>query len=261
MGSNSKISNRNISNFKISCSGNAYILYDAGILANPVVALFDRDYHINRQAQQNNSAQSVISAETGIGRARVIYFELENKTLVLKHYLRGGIPASITKDRYLWSGLEKTRAFKEWRLLKKMQMLNLPVPSAVAAHVKKGFFTYQADLITEEIKGAKTLADILSNTALDETGWSEIGACIKKFHHHDIYHADLNARNILITDADEIYLIDFDNCYVRVSSETWKTANLARLKRSLLKFKRNQESFNFDEVSWTALLQGYSELA
>lgn len=254
MGSNSKISNR-----KISSSGNAYILYDADIIANPVVALFDPDYHTNRQAQQNNSAQLLIS-EPGIGRAKVVYFELENKTLVLKHYLRGGIPASITKDRYLWSGLEKTRAFKEWRLLKKMQTLNLPVPTAVAAHVKKGFFTYQADLITEEIKDAKTLADILSKAALDEAGWSEIGACIKMFHQHDIYHADLNARNILITDADEIYLIDFDNCYVRVSSETWKMANLARLKRSLLKFKRSEEIFNFDEVCWSALVLGYNSV-
>ncbi|MDT8282659.1 MAG: 3-deoxy-D-manno-octulosonic acid kinase [Gammaproteobacteria bacterium] len=258
LGSNSQISNRKISHLKISSSGDSYILYDADILDDPTVALFDSDYHINRQVQQNNSAQPGNSAETGMGRARVIYFELENKSLVLKHYLRGGLAASLTKDRYLWSGLEKTRAFKECRLLKKMQALDLPVPSAVAAHVKKGLLTYQADLITEEINDAVTLADILGRTVLDETGWRKIGACIKNFHHHDIYHADLNARNILITDAGGTYLIDFDNSYIRAASETWKMANLARLKRSLVKFKRNQETFNFDEASWSALVQGYN---
>ena len=248
-------------NFKISKSGNSYVLYDTDIIAQPEVELFDRDYHINRQARQNNSTSSVASGETGqgkgIGRAKVVYFELQNKALVLKHYFRGGLPAVISKDSYLWLGLEKTRAFKEWRLLKNMQALNLPVPTAVTAHVRKGLFTYQADLITEEIKDTRTIADILNEERFSDESWFELGVCIKKFHHHDIYHSDLNARNILVSNAGDIYLIDFDNSYLRVSSETWKRANLVRLKRSLLKFKHNQQSFNFDENGWSALLRGY----
>ncbi len=244
-------------NFKISKSGNSYILYDGDIITQPEVELFDRDYHINRQARQNNSAPSTSSKESGIGRAKVIYFTFENKALVLKHYFRGGLPALISKDRYLCFGFEKNRAFRELRLLKKMQMLNLPVPSVVAAHVEKSLLTCRVDLITEEIKNAKTLADVLNKEALDKDIWSEIGTTIKKFHHHDIYHSDLNARNILIANESEISLIDFDNSYIRTSSETWKRANLVRLKRSLLKFKRNQPSFNFEEDDWSALLYGY----
>ena len=248
-------------NFKISKSGNSYILYDADLIAKPDMELFDGDYHINRQAQQNNSALSPVTNETGskmgIGRAKVIYFELEDRALVLKHYFRGGLPAAISKDSYLWSGIERSRAFKEWRLLKKMQTLDLPVPTAVAAHVKKGLIAYQADLITEEIKSTKTLADVLCERAFAKDGWFELGACIKKFHHHGVYHSDLNARNILVTDLGDIYLIDFDNSYLRVSSETWKRGNLVRLKRSLLKFKRNTAGFNFNEDDWSALLRGY----
>jgi 3-deoxy-D-manno-octulosonic acid kinase len=244
-------------NFKISRSGNSYILYDADIIAKPGVELFDRDYHINQQSQQNNSIPSTSSKQAGIGRAKVVYFTFEDKALVLKHYFRGGLPALISKDSYLCFGFEKNRAFRELRLLKKMQMLNLPVPSVVAAHVEKKLLTCRVDLITEEIKNARTLADVLNEKVFAKDVWSDIGAVIKKFHHQDIYHSDLNARNILIANVSEIFLIDFDNSYIRTSSETWKRANLVRLKRSLLKFKRNQPDFNFDDGDWSALIDGY----
>ena len=252
-------------NYKISKTGNAYILYDGAIIAEPALQIFDADYHTNKQAQQNNSTAGAASGKTGIGRARVVYFTHDDKALVLKHYYRGGAVASLLKDRYLGFSVVKTRAFKEWRLLKKMQQLGLPVPRAVAAHVKKSLLFYTADLITEEIKQARTLADILSETRIDAAQWQKIGDCIRSFHQHDVYHADLNARNILLTGVDsgiaggmgEVYLIDFDNSGFRSGSGSWKMANLARLKRSLLKFKRNDAGFNFDEADWSALLAGY----
>jgi 3-deoxy-D-manno-octulosonic acid kinase len=248
-------------NYKISKTGNSYVLYDAAIIAEPALQIFDADYHTNKDTQQNNSPARVASGNTGIGRARVIYFTLDDRALVLKHYYRGGAVASLLKDRYLGFSVLKSRAFKEWRLLKKMQQLGLPVPQAVAAHVKKSLFFYSADLITEEIKDAKTLSDILSEGTLGAAQWQKIGACINAFHQHDVYHADLNARNILLSgvpaETGDVYLIDFDNSGFRIGNSSWKIANLARLKRSLLKFKRNDAGFNFDEADWSALLIGY----
>jgi len=242
------------SQFKIKKTGGSYILYDAGIIAEPTVALFDRDYHTNQHTRQNNSS---LQTEAGIGRAKVVYFPYEGKTFVLKHYYRGGAVASVLKDQYLGFNVEKSRAFKEWRLLNKMRELGLPVPVAVAAHVERDRFFYRADLITEKIEDTKTLADVLTTQVMTAGQWQKIGACIKRFHHHDIYHADLNARNILLSGSGDVYLIDFDNSYFRVDSAKWKMANLARLKRSLLKFKKNTSGFNFDEDNWTALLDGY----
>lgn len=244
----------------ISIIGDAYILYDADIIAEPAMQLFDADYHTNQEGQQNNSPL----AKTGIGRAKVVYFSYDDKALVLKHYFRGGMVANFLKDSYLGFDVEKSRAFKEWRLLKKMQQFGLPVPHAVAARVKKALISYTADLITEEIKDAITLADILTERSIGADQWKKIGACIRLFHQHDVYHADLNARNILLSgaprpEAGDIYLIDFDNSYVRTDAGSWKMANLARLKRSLLKFKRNSAGFNFDEVDWSALLAGYKK--
>lgn len=231
-------------------------------MSDPALQLFDTDYHTNQTAQQNNSsshdAGKAQSAGSGIGRARVVYFKYEDKNLVLKHYYRGGIVARFAKDLYLGINIENSRAFKEWRLLKEMHHLGLPVPRAVAAHVNKGLISYSADLITEEIKDSKTLADILSENSISTEQWKKIGACIKSFHQHDVYHADLNARNILFTASKDVYLIDFDNSFFRADAASWKMANLARLKRSLLKFKRNGKCFNFDEADWSTLLAGYN---
>ena len=249
-------------NFKISKTGSSYILYDASIIAEPTLQLFDFDYHTNQCSQQNKSvSQPSAGQHGGIGRARVVYFSQGEKSFVLKHYYRGGAVASILKDRYLGFSIIKSRAFRELRLLKKMNEFGLPVPVAVAAHVDKGMLFYRADLITEELKQAKTLSDVLSNSVLTDENWQKIGYCIKRFHQHDIYHADLNARNILLLANLEIYLIDFDNSYIRLGSRfgsnVWKMANLSRLKRSLLKFKNNTDDFNFNKANWLALLNGY----
>jgi len=240
--------------FKIKKSGDSYILYDASIIADPALRLFDRDYHTIQSAQQNNSSSV---EKPGIGRARVAYLSYGDKTWVLKHYYRGGAIASILKDSYLGINIEKTRAFREWRLLKKMRQLGLPVPDAVAAHVNKSIFYYRADLITEKIENTQTLADVLTAKPLTTEQWKKIGACIKLFHQKNIYHADLNARNILLDESGKFYLIDFDNSYFRIDSASWKMANLGRLKRSLLKFKKNEKHFNFNENNWSDLMDSY----
>lgn len=243
---------------KISKTGNSYILYDASIIAEPTVQLFNRDYHTNQCSRQNKSVlHTPAGQEGGIGRARVVYFSHGEKSFVLKHYYRGGAVASILKDRYFGFSIKKSRAFREFYLLKKMSEFGLPVPVAVAAHVDKGMLFYRADLITQELMQTKTLSDVLSSNELDDENWQKIGRCIKRFHQHDIYHADLNARNILLTEKNETYLIDFDNSYIRLDSSAWKMANLSRLKRSLLKFKNNTDGFNFNEDNWSALLDGY----
>ena len=242
-------------NYKTIKTGKAYILYDASIITEPGLSFFDRDYHTKQQAQQNNSTAE---KSGGIGRARVAYFSQQGRSLVLKHYYRGGLVAALLKDRYLGLDIEKSRAFREWRLLKKMAGLGLPVPVAVAAHVEKAGLFYRADLVTEEIKQAQTLADVLSANNIDAGLWQNIGACIKRFHQHNVYHADLNARNILLAgDRREVFLIDFDNSDIRANTASWQAANLARLHRSLCKFKKNQPAFKFDDAGWAALLAGY----
>lgn len=134
-----------------------------------------------------------------------------NETWVLRHYRRGGLLARINHDRYAWSGADSTRPAREFRLLAALYNRGLPVPRPVAARaVRHVGMVYTADLITEAIPGARPLADHLAAAALGEADWQRLGGVIAELHRAGVWHADLNARNVLINDRDRFYLIDFD---------------------------------------------------
>jgi 3-deoxy-D-manno-octulosonic acid kinase len=231
--------------------GKRHILYDASLIEHPRPELFD----INT-AKQHADEQSLAE-----GRGHAVLFKHQQQDLVLKHYQRGGRMAALLGDKYIGADCNRSRSFREWRLLKQMCEMELPVPTPVAAScIKHGMF-YRADLITRQINDVVTLADHLLQTECDEITWRAVGACIRKFHEASVYHADLNARNILLNpDAGKVYLIDFDKGSVRYLGESWKESNLARLQRSLLKFKSLNEVFHFSQDNWNALLDGYSKI-
>jgi 3-deoxy-D-manno-octulosonic acid kinase len=122
---------------------------------------------------------------------------------------------------------------------------------------RHGLF-HRADLVTVRIDDSETLADALLSRPLDQDQWQAVGRCIRRFHDHNIWHADLNARNILLDHSGAVYLIDFDRGRFRYAGETWKAANLARLQRSLRKFQSQHQVFNYSAADWQALLAGYS---
>ncbi len=69
----------------------------------------------------------------------------------LRHYRRGGLMARLADDLYLWTGEERTRAFREWRLLRQLREWQLPVPRPIAAGYRRHGLAYRADLLTEEL--------------------------------------------------------------------------------------------------------------
>jgi len=100
------------------------------------------------------------------GRGSVVFLRDSVRRWVLRHYRRGGAVASLLDDRYLWTGEERTRAFREWRLLKRLEAWQLPVPRAVAARYRRQALFYRADLITEELPATTTLAQTLESAPL-----------------------------------------------------------------------------------------------
>ena len=233
-------------NIKIAWLGQRHILYDAALIEHPDDALF--------------SPETSVSSKTAEGRGEALFFEHAELDLVLKHYHRGGLAERWLGDRYLGFNAENTRSFREWRLLKHLQGFELPAPAPVAASIIKSGLFYRADLITREIKDVSTLADLLLEGELESETWRAVGYCIRTFHNKDVYHADLNARNILVDKSGAIHLVDFDKGYIRYMSSAWKASNLARLNRSLMKFKSKNRNFYFDSENWKALLSGYGTI-
>ncbi|MDE2307471.1 MAG: 3-deoxy-D-manno-octulosonic acid kinase [Xanthomonadaceae bacterium] len=176
---------------------------------------------------------------------------------VLRHYRRGGAVAALMGDRYLWGGAGRTRPFVEFRLLGEIARRGLPVPAVVAArYVRHGLF-YSADLITCRIADAHTLAECLAAGRLDETLAAAVGGLVARFHRAGIWHADLNAHNVLVTPGG-LYLIDFDRGRLRAPAPAWQQANLRRLRRSLLKLgAAAQGEAVFGQTVWQPLLERY----
>ena len=191
------------------------------------------------------------------GRGTTFFIQHQGRDFVLRHYQRGGLVAKISEEQYLWSGLRFTRPWREWELLEKMQEKGLPVPIPVAIKVERKGILYTADMMMHRIPHSRTLAQTLMSEELSEGYWIAIGSVIRRFHEEGIYHADLNANNILLDDGGRCYLIDFDRCGIRKTKLKWQKENLLRLKRSLNKFFNNEEVFHFSDESWRSLLRGY----
>ncbi|WP_077755504.1 3-deoxy-D-manno-octulosonic acid kinase [Shewanella psychrophila] len=177
---------------------------------------------------------------------------------VLRHYYRGGLIEKLSKDKYLFTGLHKTRAVAELALLTQLFNEGFAVPRPIAANVERSGLYYRADIIIERVEGAQDLVAKLSKEVMTDDQWQQLGHCISKFHQRGVYHADLNAKNILITD-DEFYLIDFDRGEVRAPNAKWQGANLERLLRSFNKEKGKLPSLAFTESDWQSLMKGYSK--
>ncbi|ADH85797.1 3-deoxy-D-manno-octulosonic acid kinase [Desulfurivibrio alkaliphilus] len=226
--------------------GKQKIIYDASLFAAPPRRLFDSRYL---------GTAGLITGEA-VGRGQAWFFRYEKLDLVLRHFRRGGIMEKLLVDRYPGgSDPEKTRSWREWRLLAKLYRQGLPVPRPVAARVDGGPLVYRADLITQRIPDARSLADRLAAGKLEVIDWGRIGKVIARFHHLGVWHPDLNARNVLLDRQGGVFLVDFDQG--RLKAGLGAQQNLKRLLRSLNKIKNSQSPFYFEETDWPLLLAGY----
>jgi len=194
---------------------------------------------------------------TAQGRGTTYFVAHNQQQWVLKHYYRGGLIGKFIADSYCFTGLKNTRAAREFLLLNTLAKLGLPAPKPIAYKIEKLALTYRADILTSRINHAEDLVAMLSKQTISPGLWEKIGACIKAFHHHGIYHHDLNAHNILIDDDEKVWLIDFDRGEQRQPAQQWQQANLDRLLRSFHKELHKLNNFHWHEDNWQLLLEGY----
>ena len=231
-------------------SGNGAILYDPALINQISPASFTRGGW--------ESATDVQGELRAVGRGKTFVVETDGKAFVIRHFYRGGLIGRLISDSYLWTGQDRTRSFREFRMLAKLHQLGLPVPRpAAASYGRRGLF-YRADLITLKLPGVRSLSDLLIERKPEPLFWKKLGEVIARFHSHGACHADLNAYNIQVGEDEEVYLLDFDRGAFRAPGQ-WERGNLDRLLRSLRKIQSLDSRVQFNEKDWQFLLLAYDE--
>jgi 3-deoxy-D-manno-octulosonic acid kinase len=228
------------------------IVYDASLVDAPDLNYFSVDYW---------KSQQVLTGEA-VGRGSAWFINAPFGPIVLRQYLRGGWVAKISRANYFFTTVSRSRPFREYNMLAALYEKGLPVPRPVAALCEFRGITSTGAIITARIASAQTLADLLpaneDSPDLTDGFWADVGKCLRRFHDAGVWHADLNARNILL-DADlQVFLIDFDRARFTPGKVVNGEGNLKRLKRSLVKFWP-AEDLSEMQSAWAQLLAAYHD--
>jgi lipopolysaccharide heptosyltransferase I len=129
-------------------------------------------------------------------------------SIVVKTYARGGLIRYINPHHYMRWG--PVRAQREFNWLLKLHALGFPVPHPLA-YVSQGRFFYRTWLVTAWIENKGTLARLSrQNGRLAEALLPQVQATIDQFCRQRILHVDLHPGNIIVTNDDQIRIIDWD---------------------------------------------------
>lgn len=229
----------------IITSGSSILLYDAAIVDTVDPLWFEPSYWESRDAVLQRVA----------GRGSVWIVRHGSSQWVLRHYHRGGVVARLIEDHYLWLGLRRTRAYREWHLLAELWRLGLPVPQPIAARITRQGWVYDSDIITRYLPETRPLSALLKEELASSVDWSRIGRMLSRFHEQGVYHPDLTAHNILLDAAGNPFLVDFDNCRFRPPGR-WRDAGVRRLQRSLRKVAL-ESGTQFNADAWAELESAY----
>ena len=224
------------------------IAYDASLMDVPGVDYFSVNFWRSQRA---------ITGEA-IGRGSAWFIETPHGPVVLRRYLRGGWAAKFSRQGYFFTGVLRSRPFREFHLLVDLHAIGLPVPRPVAALCQHHGMVSTGAIMTACIASSKTLADILTGESLVEGIWASVGKCIRRFHNAGVWHADLNARNILLDKAHQVFLIDFDRARFSPGKPVNPEGNLNRLKRSMVKLWPTRD-MSAVQLAWAELKAGYDE--
>lgn len=184
------------------------------------------------------------------GRQAAWFVQGSFGSAVLRHYRRGGLMARVNQSSYLWTGAQSTRSFAEFDLLSFMVQAGLPVPRPLAACYRRTGLLYRAAIVIEQIPQAHTLATILKQGHHDT-----VARAVCAMHDAGVWHADLNAYNILVDPPGQAWLIDFDKGRRITMTPHHRQANLLRLQRSLIKIAGHQGKLWWDRFNHSYMQQ------
>ena len=187
---------------------------------------------------------------------------------VCRRYRRGGAVAHVLQDRHLRTG--ETRPTAELLASQAARERGVRTPAIVAGAVYPAGLFYRADLVTELVPNAPSLADLLFGDArepdADRDGLlGATGRAVRSLEEARVLHPDLNAGNVVVpSDEGEPrpWVIDLDRCRVLPLDERRGVGDgmRRRLERSLAKLgERHHQPLT--ALEWEALQAGYEERA
>ena len=181
---------------------------------------------------------------------------------VVRHYRRGGAVARYLDDRYLAAG--DSRPIRELKASVEARSRGVPTPAVVAGAVYAAGMFYRADVATEFIPNAESLAHLLFGSGdrqIDvESTLRVAGTVVRTLEDTHVLHPDVNAGNILVRDhvgTTEAYVIDLDRCNVLARTSSGSPRFMRdRLERSLRKLGE-LHGVEVSDAGWRALRDGF----
>ena len=188
----------------------------------------------------------IIHEYSGRGKTYLVTDRYNNR-VVIRHYWRGGMMFKLLKDKFFRLSENANRSEKEFDIL-------LLLTELTPRDFKSGLFVTN-DIILQEIPGAKTIAKILQERNLTDIELGKIGAVIGQLLTAGILHTDLNISNILLDGAGNIWIIDFDKCFLREINKKKYKKTLSRLERSFEKESKESPNFYWTKDDFVKLQQ------
>ncbi len=178
-----------------------------------------------------------------------------------RRYRRGGAAAPVLGDRYLASG--ESRPLVELRASVAARARGVRTPAVIAGATYRAGPFYRADLVTELVPDAPSLADLMfcPGPATDtEALLGSVGRLVRELGEARVFHRDLNAGNVVVpsgAEGEHPWVLDLDRCRILpLGGRSHGDGMRRRLERSLAKLgERHRRPLT--ALEWAALRAGY----
>ena len=206
-------------------------------------------------ASEHDPVSAALRDNTGcvelsdVGRAAVFRFALSTGNGILRQYRRGGLLGPVFGDRFLGN-----RMRHEFEVSLAWYQLGGPIPEPLGVAWRKTGMMYRGAYAARQVDGVTLLRYLQEDIPLADTVLESVGSTIRQLHDAGFWHADLQVKNIMISEGKP-FLIDFDKARrVTLLGPVLRSRNLLRLRRSFEKQGLSLDNF-------ATLLKGYGNLA
>jgi len=182
----------------------------------------------------------------GMGRGVLLRFPVDHGFGVIRRFRRGGFIRHFIRESYLLHN----RPLDEFEVQLYLKEQGLPVAEPLGVLWERRGLLFRGAIATRLVDAPNMIVFLKSTPPDPWTPLLKSGALIRSMHDLGVYHADLNASNLLIG-QDQVYLIDFDKAARR------KRVPDGLRRRNLLRLRRSMAKHGVANAHFRTLCQGY----